>query len=211
MVVEEESASAAAVVTPRRLHTSPVHPSGPHRGLVSTAAASCRQRRASHHTTHRWHFGSSGLVLLIAPLRAVTSLQLKRPTVASMHLEHSTIEKTVSPETGIIPEIVSKTAAQTPRASMSLPDARPIGTAIGTGITIIGGMGTVAASSTAPGSSTTLDSIPTDTPMMSTRMIIIRPGTTRAFTRAMQITTVRAPTILPINPPTRPLLPPRSN
>src|SRR5437667_7041026 len=105
MVEEEESVSAAAAVTPRRLHTSPVHPSGPHRGLVSAAAASWRPRRASHHTTRRWDFGSSGLVLLmIAPLRAVTSLQLKRPAVASMHLEHSTIEKTVSPETGIIPE-----------------------------------------------------------------------------------------------------------
>jgi hypothetical protein len=106
MVAEEESASAAAAVTPRRLHTSPVHPSGPHRGLVSAAAASWRPRRASHHTTRRWHFGSSGLALLIAPLRAVTSLQLKRPTVASMHLERSTIKKAVSPEMGIIPEIV---------------------------------------------------------------------------------------------------------
>jgi Putative peptidoglycan binding domain len=161
MVAEEESASAAVVVTPRRLHTSPVHPSGPHRGLVSAAAASWRPRRASHHITRRWHFGSSGLVLPNAPLRADTSLQLKRPTVASMHLEHSTIEEAVSPETGIIPEIVSKTAAQTPRASMSLPGAQPIGTTIGTGITTISGMAIVAVSLTANGSSTTLDSIPT--------------------------------------------------
>jgi len=40
-------------------------------------------------------------------------------------LEHSTIETAVSPETGIIPEIGSKTAAQTPRAAHLF--AQPLG------------------------------------------------------------------------------------
>src|SRR5256886_16629833 len=117
--VEEE---VSLLRTPEVEHTLQLQHSTPLRAVTLVADASWRPGRAFHHTTRRWHFGGSGLVLLIAPLRAVTNLQLKRPTVASMHLEHSTIEKTVSPETGIIPEIVSKTAAQTPRASMSLPD-----------------------------------------------------------------------------------------
>src|SRR5438552_10372013 len=212
--VEEE---VSLLRTPEVEHTLQLQHSTPLRAVTLVADASWRPGRAFHHTRRPWHFGSSGLVFLIAPLRAVTSLQLKRPTAASTRLKGSTIETAVSLETGIIPEIVSKTAVQTPRASMSLRDTRPIGTAIGTGIATIGGMVTVAVSLTARGSSTTSDSIPTiiriptDTHTMSTRMIITRSGTKRAFTRAMRITTVQAPTILPVNPPTPPLRPPRSN
>src|SRR5205823_5104988 len=62
-------------------------------------------------------------------------------------------------DTEMIPGIASKTAAPTSDGSMSLRDAQPIGIAIGTGAMIIGGMGIVANSSTASGSSMTRDSI----------------------------------------------------
>jgi len=58
----------------------------------------------------RRHFANRALFLLIARLRAVASLQLERSVVALMDLEQLLVEKPVSHETRMIPEIVSKTA-----------------------------------------------------------------------------------------------------
>src|SRR5438045_9214584 len=83
-----------------------------------------------------------------------------------MDLEQLIVGKPVSHETGMISRIVSRTALQTSRASMSLRDAQRIGIVIGTGAAIIGGMDIVATSSTASSSSTTRDSI---RPVIGTR------------------------------------------
>ena len=129
--------------------------------VILAADATSRLERASHRTMRRRRFVNRALLLLIARLRAVASLQLEPPLVASMDLEQLLVEKPVSHETGMISGIVSRTAVQTSGASMSLRDAQPIGIAIGTGAVIIGGMDIVATSSTASGSSTTRDSIRT--------------------------------------------------
>src|SRR5213080_267129 len=106
-----------------------------------------------------------------------------------MDLEQLIVGKPVSHETGMVSGIVSRTALQTSRASMSLRDAQRIGIVIGTGAAIIGGMDIVATSSTASGSSTTRDSI---RPIIgirtataaTTRPITIRMTTIRAFMKA---------------------------
>src|ERR1700736_477384 len=115
-----------------------------------------------------------------------------------MDLERLILEKAGLPETGIITDIVSITAVQTSGVSISLRDARPIGIAIGIAVKIIGGVGTVATSSTATGSSTTPDSIRTIMGIRTTttRTITIRMSTIPAFMKAAApITTARAPTI----------------
>src|SRR6266478_4841980 len=108
------------------------------------------------------------------------------------------VEKPVSHEMGMIPEIVSKPAVQTLDESMSSRDAQPIGIVIGTGAVIIGGMDIVATSSTASGSSTTRDSIRTiigiRTAMATatTDPLTIRMTTILAFIKgALPITTAR--------------------
>src|SRR5205823_1203800 len=154
------------------------------------------------------------LLLLKARWGAVASLQLERPIAASMDLEQLLVVKPVSHETAMIPGIVSRTAVQTSGASMSLHDAQPIGTAIGTGAVIIGGMDIVATSSTASGSSMTRDSIRTiigiRTATVTTRPITIRMTTIPAFMTA-PITTARGPTDHRSNMPIPRLQPSRSS
>src|SRR6266478_4648956 len=110
------------------------------------------------------------------------------------------VEKPVSHEMGMIPEIVSKPAVQTLDESTSLRDGQRIGIVIGTGAVIIGGMDIVATSSTASGSSTTRDSIRT--------IIGIRTAMATATTGPLTIHMTTIPTFMkatvPITPATAP-------
>src|SRR5213596_148648 len=118
-----------------------------------------------------------------------------------MDLEQLIVGKPVSHETGMISGVVSRTALQTSRASMSLRDAQRIGIVIGTGAVITGGMDIGATSSTASGLSTTRDSIrttigiPTAMVTATTDPLTIRMTTIPAFMKvATLITMARAPT-----------------
>src|SRR5207253_8855466 len=91
-------------------HVLPLQHFTPPRAVILAADVTWRPERASQRTKRRRHFVNSALLVLIARLRAVGSLQLERPIVASMDLEQLMVEKPVSLETEMIPGIVSKTA-----------------------------------------------------------------------------------------------------
>src|SRR5438067_12438903 len=94
---------------------------------------------------------------------------------------------------------------------MFLRDARRIGTGIGIAAVITGGMAIVAVLLMAPGSSTVSDSILTMIgicmviPITDMGMILTHMATALRSTKAIPITTLRALTIRPIDPSTRPL------
>jgi hypothetical protein len=89
-------------------HTLPLQHSTPLHAVILAADATSRLERTSHRTMDRRHFGNSASLVLIA--RLVARLQLERPIVASIDLEQLMVEKPVSHEMGMIPEIVSRTA-----------------------------------------------------------------------------------------------------
>ena len=89
-------------------HTQPLQYSSPLDAVILAADATSRLERTSHRTMDRRHFGNSASLVLIA--RLVARLQLEPPLVASMDLEQLLVEKPVSHEMGMIPEIVSRTA-----------------------------------------------------------------------------------------------------
>jgi hypothetical protein len=91
-------------------HTLPLQHSTPLHAVILAADATSRPERASHRPMRRRHFANRALLLLIARWRAVASLQLERPLVGSIDLEQLLVEKPVSHEMGMIPEIVSRTA-----------------------------------------------------------------------------------------------------
>jgi hypothetical protein len=91
-------------------HTLPLQHPTPLHAVILAADTTSRPERASHRTMRRRHFANRALLLLIARWRAVVSLQLEPPLVASMDLEQLLVEKPVSHEMGMIPEIVSRTA-----------------------------------------------------------------------------------------------------
>ena len=91
-------------------HTQPLQHSSPLHAVILAADATSRLERASHRTTRRRRSVNLALLLLIARLRAAASLQLERPIDGSMDLEQLLVEKPVSHEMGMIPEIVSRTA-----------------------------------------------------------------------------------------------------
>src|SRR5713101_9339840 len=142
--------------------------STPLRGVTLAADASWRPGRASHHTTtRRWHFVSSALVVLIAPLRQVVSLQLERGT-AAIALRDSRTEEIKQSRIREANEMTqarsgAETISKRTGEIMSSRSIRPIGNAIGTGIATISGMATVAVLSTARGSSSISDSRGTHT------------------------------------------------
>src|SRR5207248_9083393 len=98
---------------------------------------------------------------------------------------------------------------------MFLRDARRIGTGIGIAAVITGGMAIVAVLLMAHGSSTISDSIhtmigicmviATAIRITDMRMILTHMATALRSTKAIPITTLRALTIRPIDPSTRPL------
>jgi siroheme synthase len=91
-------------------HTLPLRRSTPLHAVILAADATSPPERASHRTRRRRRFVNRALLLLIAHWRAVARLQLEPPLVASMNLEQLMVEKPVSHEMGMIPEIVSRTA-----------------------------------------------------------------------------------------------------
>jgi len=110
VITEAEAAEALPWPRSRLRHTQPLQHSSPLRAVILAADTTSRLERASHRTMRPRHFGNRALLLLIARWRAVASLQLEPLLVASMDLEQLLVEKPVSHEMGMIPEIVSRTA-----------------------------------------------------------------------------------------------------
>jgi hypothetical protein len=110
VITEVEAAQALPRPRIRLQHTLPLQHSTPLHAVILAADATSPPERASHRTRRRRRFANRALLLLIARWRAVASLQVEPPLVASMDLEQLLVEKPVSHEMGMIPEIVSRTA-----------------------------------------------------------------------------------------------------
>ena len=95
-------------------HPAPAHVAAPAfnsaHAVILAADATSRLERASHRTMRRRHFVNRALLLLIARLRAVASLQLECHSTHRWIPDQLLVEKPVSHEMGMISGIVSKTA-----------------------------------------------------------------------------------------------------